>query len=268
LERRREWAAGRRDKAAAAFSEARRISDAIPFGQPILVGHHSERHARRDAERIWNGMGKGCASLDMAKHHESKAAGIAAQLERSVFSDDPDAVQALQAKIADGRTQLERMKACNKIVRKFKDDPTAGQAALIAAGFSERIAQQAFEPDMCGRLGFPSYELTNLGANIRRMEGRIEDIQRRQQHAEAAAAAPGGVTIEGSEWVNITFADKPAWEILSALREAGFRWGGGHWCGQRAKIPASVTALTEAVPPDGATGEMGRRYSHEGNVRR
>ena len=25
------------------------IADNIPFGQPILVGHHSEKHARRDA---------------------------------------------------------------------------------------------------------------------------------------------------------------------------------------------------------------------------
>ena len=35
-----------------------RIADGIPLGQPILVGHHSERHARRDAEKIENGMRK------------------------------------------------------------------------------------------------------------------------------------------------------------------------------------------------------------------
>ena len=34
------------------------IADNIPFGQPILVGHHSEKHARKDAERIENGMRK------------------------------------------------------------------------------------------------------------------------------------------------------------------------------------------------------------------
>ncbi|HMF62793.1 MAG TPA: DUF3560 domain-containing protein, partial [Edaphobacter sp.] len=32
-----------------------RIADNIPLGQPILVGYHSERHARKDAERIENG---------------------------------------------------------------------------------------------------------------------------------------------------------------------------------------------------------------------
>ncbi|WP_132290495.1 DUF3560 domain-containing protein [Kribbella sp. VKM Ac-2568] len=30
----------------------RQISDHIPLGQPILVGHHSERRHRRDIERM------------------------------------------------------------------------------------------------------------------------------------------------------------------------------------------------------------------------
>ena len=34
------------------------IAEHIPFGQPILVGHHSEKHARRDAKRIDDGMRK------------------------------------------------------------------------------------------------------------------------------------------------------------------------------------------------------------------
>ena len=239
LERRRDWAAGRRDKAAACFKVGEPYRGDIAFcTQP---GHIPER------ERVNRAEERGFGHMQMAEHHTAKAAGIADQLERSVFSDDPDAVEQLQAKIAKEREQLERMKACNKIVRKFKTDKPAGIAALAAIGFSPTLAANAFEPDFCGRLGFPSYELTNLGANIRRMEGRIEDITRRQQHAEAAAAAPGGVTIEGKEWINITFAEKPAWEIINALKSAGFRWGGGHWCGQREKIPESVTALTEPV---------------------
>ena len=35
-----------------AQGSARAIADQIPLGQPILIGHHSERRARRDAERI------------------------------------------------------------------------------------------------------------------------------------------------------------------------------------------------------------------------
>jgi hypothetical protein len=34
----------------------------IPFGQPILVGHHSEGRARRDQGRIESGMRAGVES--------------------------------------------------------------------------------------------------------------------------------------------------------------------------------------------------------------
>ncbi|WP_169747221.1 DUF3560 domain-containing protein, partial [Edaphobacter aggregans] len=52
-----------------------RIADNIPFGQPILVGHHSERHARKDAQRIENGMRKTVQMWQTARYWEQRAAG-------------------------------------------------------------------------------------------------------------------------------------------------------------------------------------------------
>ncbi len=111
LARRLEWAASRDRKAAAGFSRAASIADGSPFGQPILVGHHSEGHARRDQARIKSGMRAGVESQDMAAHHRSKAAGIADQLERSIFSDDPDAPERLRERIAVLEADRERMRA-------------------------------------------------------------------------------------------------------------------------------------------------------------
>ncbi len=51
------------------------IADGIPMGQPILVGHHSERHARRDAEKIENGMRRAVKMWETSKYWESRAAG-------------------------------------------------------------------------------------------------------------------------------------------------------------------------------------------------
>ncbi len=51
------------------------IADGIPFGQPILVGHHSERHARRDAEKIENGMRRAIKMWDTSKYWTDRAAG-------------------------------------------------------------------------------------------------------------------------------------------------------------------------------------------------
>lgn len=52
-----------------------RIADGIPLGQPILVGHHSERHARRDAEKIENGIRKAIRMWDTSQYWKSRAAG-------------------------------------------------------------------------------------------------------------------------------------------------------------------------------------------------
>jgi len=54
------------------------IVEHIPLGQPILIGHHSERHARKDAERIENGMRKAVKMWDTAKYWQARAAGALA----------------------------------------------------------------------------------------------------------------------------------------------------------------------------------------------
>ena len=243
LERRREWAAGRAAKATAGFKAVSRLADAIPFGQPILVGHHSERHARRDADIIHNGMSRACESQKMAEHHTSKAAGIERQLATTIFSDDPDAIEAIQAKVAEGREKLERMKAANKAWKK------SGVAGLVALGWSQAQA------DACAariataysweKKPYAGFELTNLGANMRRLEERIAVIKRQNDRKEAAAASAGGVSITGSgDYVNVTFAEKPDREVIDAMKEANFYWRNGTWAGKRENIPACVLEMT------------------------
>jgi len=51
------------------------IADNIPLGQPILVGHHSERHARKDAARIENGMKKAVTMWKTSTYWTERAAG-------------------------------------------------------------------------------------------------------------------------------------------------------------------------------------------------
>lgn len=64
-------AAGR---SAAAFAKVQQISDGIPFGQPILVGHHSEGRARADIRRMDTGMRKGIDESRKADYYEHRAA--------------------------------------------------------------------------------------------------------------------------------------------------------------------------------------------------
>jgi protein-L-isoaspartate O-methyltransferase len=63
------------------------IADGIPFGQPILVGHHSERHARKDAEKIENGMRRAVEMWKAAEYWKSRAKGA---IRLAKYKERPD----------------------------------------------------------------------------------------------------------------------------------------------------------------------------------
>src|SRR3990167_7115572 len=51
------------------------ITEHIPMGQPILAGHHSEKRARRDAEKIENGIRKAVRLWETSEYWTRRAAG-------------------------------------------------------------------------------------------------------------------------------------------------------------------------------------------------
>lgn len=238
--KRRAWAALAAQRSDARFDAVHRLADSIPLGQPILVGHHSERRARRDVERIHDGMSKACELADLAQHHVGKAAGLERQLDSTIFSDDPDAVEALEAKAAALEAKRDRMKAVNKAYKR-------GDAAALAAlgeDLERMRSDLAAKGPYWGSAPHLPYELTNLGATIRTARKRIEDVKARQARLAAAEAA-GGATVQrtalpdGGEWIRLTFAERPEWSVIEALKAAGFRWGGGSWHG-RGPLPAEA----------------------------
>ncbi len=74
-ERFEDYSDSRQDDAERAREAVSAIADNIPLGQPILVGHHSERHARRDAEKIENGMRRAVKMWETAEYWKDRAAG-------------------------------------------------------------------------------------------------------------------------------------------------------------------------------------------------
>jgi hypothetical protein len=171
-EKLREWAAKREQKSAAAFKAVDRICDGIPFGQPILVGHHSERHARRDQARIHSGMDKGVEHYKKAQAFESRADNIEAAAANAIYSDDPDAVEALEARIEKLTAQLERRKYINKEVRKGDGWSSRVTPALTD---EERLDLER-AARFSGCTGYPKYAITNLSADIGRNRKRLEQL--------------------------------------------------------------------------------------------
>src|SRR3546814_14142517 len=81
-EARRERLLAAADKAEARADQAYRRADlreevsGIPFGQPILVGHHSERRHRRTIARAEAAMGRAVAESKRADELRRKAASV------------------------------------------------------------------------------------------------------------------------------------------------------------------------------------------------
>ncbi len=55
------------------YKTASEMASVIPFGQPILVGHHSEHRDRKYRERIHNTMGRSVKEQEKAGYYEDKA---------------------------------------------------------------------------------------------------------------------------------------------------------------------------------------------------
>lgn len=251
------WAESASQKAAGRFSAADRAVDGIPFGQPILVGHHSEKRHRRALEKCQNAMRKGIELEDKARHHASVADTLTARLETNIFSDDSDAIAQLEARIAEREAACDRITTINKALRReIKAGATA--ANLADAEWCARLGLTAVE--IAGLLRelrygmrtgstqlptFPAYTTSNMRNLIRADRKRIEAI-RQQTKRQADADAAGGMLITRHvdvNWCSVTFAEKPEREILNALKAAGYCWGGGRWSGYLDKLPAAVSDL-------------------------
>lgn len=126
---------GYSDKRAGEAQAARKavsaLADGIPLGQPILVGHHSERRARKDAERIENGMRKAVNLWETSQYWQDRAAGA---LAAAKYKDLP-AVRARRVKSLEAeKRKVERSKAeAEKGLELWTMEGLTREQALIVA---------------------------------------------------------------------------------------------------------------------------------------
>lgn len=180
IERLEGWAEGRAAKAEEAFraSDLREEVSGIPFGQPILAGHHSQRRHQRVVERAQAAANRGLEHADMAERHASRAANIQRQLDRSIYSDDHDAVERLAEKLAALEAERDRVKAYNASCRKAAKTGGTGDTSLLDDAQRADLATSIrVTPYAIGKGGaMPAYVLTNLSGNITRTRKRLEAL--------------------------------------------------------------------------------------------
>lgn len=231
IARLRARAAAARTDGNARINAANQLAQIIPLGQPILVGHHSERRARRDAERIRNGFTRGFERLKLADELDRRAR--AAEQNTAISSDDPDAVEKLRAELAKQEAFHARWKAINAALRARSEERLKGLELTPRE-------QSIIRNSPCGT----GYALTNATARIRRIRARIAELEARASAPVRPPETIGDITIEEAEnRVKIRFPAKPPAELRSELKRAGFRWAPSENAWQRY---ASVRAWSEA----------------------
>lgn len=150
-----------------------------------------------------------------------------------ISSDDPQAVEKLEAKLAALEKHQEMMKAANAAIR--MKDPAKGDAKLAELGYTPEDIAKLREPDFCGRIGYPAYLLQNNNANIRRIRGRIEELKKRTENTPEGWEFDGGrVVVNTTEnRLQIIFDGKPDADIRTELKGEGFRWAPSQGAWQR-----------------------------------
>lgn len=209
-----------------AYQNAKRIGDRIPFGQPVLIGHHSEKGHRADLKRIDNSMRKSVDATKKADYYSDKADSVG---ECGISSDDPYAVDKIKDRLQELIDLQEEMKAANKLIR------SEDRQGLMDMGYDEALITKLFTPDFAQRIGYPNYLLQNNNQEIRRLKLRVEELEAKQNEVfEAVDYENYRVEYDPEDnRIRIIFDGKPADEIRSKLKELGFKWSKTNLAWQR-----------------------------------
>lgn len=234
------------EASAAAFGRAHAAVAGIPLGQPNIGGKLTPCYKRHDAA-----IRASIREDDKADHYAHAAE--AAEHNRAISSDDPEAITKLKAKLAALEALQEKMKIVNKALR--INDTDKGNAELAKLGYTPQDIAKFRTPDFCGRIGYPSYALTNNNATIRNVKARIEQLERLSE-----APAPEGWQIDGGEVIcnvdenriQIRFNEIPDEAVRQRLKSNGFRWSrwGGVW--QRQLTPRAISTTRYLFPAKAA----------------
>lgn len=202
------------------YKSAKEMADFIPFGQPILVGHHSEKSDRSFRNKIHNTFGKSFEKSDKAEYYENKAEIISGNT--AIFSDDPEAITKLKEKLNTLEQMQEFMKSANKCIKK-KDK----ESFLKLEFGTENLWNKLTNPEPhISNIGFPCYKFSNNSANIRNVKMRIQQLEK-LANMPAVDLVINGVRIFENREANrlqLIFDGKPHPEIIKKLKQHAFRW--------------------------------------------
>ena len=218
-----EYGEHRTADAESAHAAVAEVAQRFEGGQPILVGHHSEKRARKDAERIQNGMRRAVKMWETAQYWERRAKGA---IRSAKYKELPGVrhrrIKGLEADLRkQQRTRAESLLYTElwQGVRDAVDDQSdALRARALSivnfdhAGFgiwSELSDGKTTPADAAGRM------LAQHQKIIERAERWISHLSNRLAYERAMLEDSGGIVVDAKG-----FDVKPGGQVLSRGR-----WG-------------------------------------------
>lgn len=109
-ERRLEWAASAERKSTEFYSKSHKDADFLSLGEPIKVGHHSERRHRKAIDDAWNNMGKSVEMDEKASEHE-RVAQYWAERANTINLSMPESIDFYEHKLEVAKEYHEGVKS-------------------------------------------------------------------------------------------------------------------------------------------------------------
>lgn len=189
-------------------ANVQRIMDGIPLGQPLLVNHHSDKHAVKDQERIHNGMSKAVSLWKSAQYWESRAQGV---LRHAKYKERPDVrarrIKGLEADLRKQQKEYQEASATLKLwsVPEMPIETARKLASLChltvcVIDGSHWSAWDVLRPDEERWQGCPAYTVEQVQACAQEAYPRlmahcqrwIDHIKMRLAYERTLLAAQGG----------------------------------------------------------------------------
>jgi hypothetical protein len=121
------------------YNKSNKDRDFLSLAEPIKIGHHSEKRHRKIINQAYDNMGKSVAASNKAKSYNDKIDTLESRLAYNINLDTPESLELLEQRVIDLEQQRDNLKASKN---------------------------------------YESYQLTNLGANIRRYKERLETARK------------------------------------------------------------------------------------------
>jgi hypothetical protein len=242
-----------KDDAERAHNAVSAISDKIALGQPIVVGHHSEKRARKDADKITSGLIRAVQLWDTAAYWKSRAAGA---IRHAKYKERP-AVRYRRIKTlgTDKRREERNQVEGEKFLRLWQRDdvPLTHERAMGIANHDhisfcftkDKYPKSNYEgsqsiwgaldngvitPEQARELSVPVHQRQIARALrwIAHITNRIEYERAMLDEqgglkAEKFDIQPGGmVLLPGGEWVTVIRVNKSGSQVTSVTTNARF----------------------------------------------